>query len=321
MEYSTESLCRLFGHSRQSYYQNQRRSYRRAVHEEFVLHKVHEIRRDFPRMGSRKMLSMLHSDMQSMDISIGRDAFFDLMSENGLLVKRQRNGRKTTNSFHRFHKYPNLIKGYVPTSPNRLWVSDITYVNIGQRFGYLSLITDAYSHKIVGWNLSHTLSAESPLRALDCALLGLSAEATKGLIHHSDRGVQYCSDDYVKRLIDHKMSISMTESGDPRDNAVAERVNGILKTEWLNDCLPDKWSDAKSYIAKVVDLYNTERPHLSISNLTPAKVHTTKIEVKRMWKNYYKKRQGNEKIATLPNVDSKPITVNPVTDDFSAVNP
>ncbi len=167
---------------------------------------------------------------------IGRDGFFDLLGEYGLLVrKRKRRGCITTLSRHRYKKYPNIIRGFIPTGPNQLWVSDITYIHVENGFAYLSLITDAYSRKIVGFCLSETLSSNGPLKALKMALA--ENENRKGLIYHSDRGVQYCCDEYVKQLLDKEIKISMTQNGDPLENAIAERVNGILKTELLEECL------------------------------------------------------------------------------------
>ncbi|KAA6330931.1 hypothetical protein EZS27_020411 [termite gut metagenome] len=167
-----------------------------------------------------------------MNISIGRDAFIELLYRNFMLVRRIRNKRKTTFSNHWMHKYPNLIKNYHPMSSNQLWVSDITYIETCQGFAYLCLITDAYSHKIVGWNLSPTLRSNNACEALKMALKTLPENHT-GLIHHSDRGVQYCCSPYVRMLDKHTIRISMTESGDPLENAIAERINGILKTEWI----------------------------------------------------------------------------------------
>jgi putative transposase len=169
---------------------------------------------------------------------IGRDAMFDLLSEHGLLItKRKRRGFITTLSKHRFKKYPNIIRDFIPVAPNQLWVSDITYIHLANGFAYLSLITDAYSRKIVGFFLSRDLSAQGPLNALKMALAGNPNR--NGLIHHSDRGVQYCCDAYVKLLLVRKIKISMTQNGDPLENAIAERVNGILKQELLEEMFTD----------------------------------------------------------------------------------
>jgi transposase InsO family protein len=236
-----------------------------------------------------------------MDVHIGRDAFYELLYRNFLLVRRIRNKRKTTYSDHWIHKYPNLIDGYTPDAPNRLWVSDITYIEMNSRFSYLSLVTDAYSHKIVGWNLARTLRSCDTVAALKMALSGLKGKHPE-LVHHSDRGSQYCCGSYVKMLTCRKIQISMTQSGDPRENAIAERMNGILKTEWLYDREPGAWQDTVSFVGRIIDLYNHQRPHQSIGYMVPAIVHQTGMKTERMWKNYYRKRDLSEEGNVTENV-------------------
>ena len=248
-----------------------------------------------PRMGAKKLHIKLTPKLCAMNINIGRDAFASLLSENNMLIKRKRSRCRTTFSRHRFYKYPNLIRGLVPTAPNQLWVSDITYVAVGNGFIYLSLITDAYSHKIVGWNLAQDLGAANALKALKGALKALPRGIAP--IHHSDRGVQYCCDDYVSELEKYKLPISMTENGDPLENAIAERVNGILKTEWIYDAHFGSFAEAKTYVKRIIGLYNSERPHQSISYLTPNVVHNAEVNQieeapQRKWKNYYPKRNA-----------------------------
>ncbi len=219
------------------------------------------------------------------DFQIGRDAMFDLLSERGLLVrKRRRSGCVTTFSKHRFKKYPNIIRDFIPIAPNQLWVSDITYIHLTDGFAYLSLITDAYSRKIVGFYLSKDLSARGPLNALKMAIK--TNPAVTGLIHHSDRGVQYCCDAYVKLLTDEKIKISMTENGDPLENAIAERVNGILKQELLEEVFADL-SIASKDVAIACSTYNHIRPHGSIDDLKPAEAHLMTGRINKRWKNYY----------------------------------
>jgi putative transposase len=202
---------------------------------------------------------------------IGRDAMFNLLSKQGMLItKRKRRGCITTLSRHRFKKYPNIIRDFIPLAPNQLWVSDITYIHLSNGFGYLSLITDAYSRKIVGFYLSETLSAQGSLKALKMAIANNPNRA--GLIHHSDRGVQYCCDKYVKLLTDKGIKISMTENGDPLENAIAERVNGILKQELLEEVFPN-FKIAQEEIAIACSTYNHLRPHGSINNLKPMEAH------------------------------------------------
>lgn len=229
------------------------------------------------------------------NFQIGRDAMFDLLSERGLLVrKRKRSGCITTLSKHRFKKYPNIIRDFVPSAPNQLWVNDITYIHLADGFAYLSLITDAYSRKIVGFYLSKDLSARGPLNALKIAIK--TNHAITGLIHHSDRGVQYCCDTYVKLLTDEKIKISMTENGDPLENAIAERVNGILKQELLEEVFPD-FITASNHVAIACSTYNHIRPHGSIDDLKPAEAHQMTGTINKRWKNYYqinKKRKKQE---------------------------
>ncbi len=176
-----------------------------------------------------------------------------------------------------------------PTAPNQLWVSDITYWKINSTYVYISFITDAYSHKIVGYHVAESLASVETIKALKMALSDLRSESHFKLTHHSDRGVQYCHHEYVKLLQDNNIKISMTESGDPLENPIAERVNGIIKEEYLMDYSLNNIKEAKKILAFVVHLYNQERPHNSISNLVPNQVHENKLKTEKLWKNYYKK--------------------------------
>ena len=239
---------------------------------------------------------MLSDFIAEHQFSIGRDAFFDLLRENNLLV-RKRKGRKpqTTFSKHWYKKYDNLIIGFVPTAANQLWVSDITYVHLANEFAYLNLITDAYSRKIIGFYLCKDLSAKGTVQALRMALQGITKREKKSmrLIHHSDRGLQYCSNEYVNLLNDNFIDISMTQTGDPLDNALAERVNGILKDELLEEVYPD-FDRGQSAVALAISIYTYQRPHSSIDMLTPAKAHEKTGLLKRLWKNYYSIKTGKE---------------------------
>lgn len=203
------------------------------------------------------------------------------------MIRIRRRKAITTDSNHPYRKYPNLIKEFIPIAPNQLWVSDITYIIIGNGFGYLSLITDAFSRKIVGFCLHKTLAAQGTIIALKQALK--NNPNTKGLIHHSDRGVQYCCYEYVEILQKNRIKISMTEKGDPLENPIAERVNGILKTELLEEAYYS-FEQAKEGIAVAISTYNHLRPHNSIGDLTPFEVHSLNgtVKPKRLWKNYYK---------------------------------
>lgn len=276
----------MFGYTKQAYYKATRRQTQTELSEEIIMKILWEYRGEMEHLGGRK-LHLLVSRRLPDDLSMGRDAFFQLLRERGLL-QRIRRVPRTTNSYHHFHLYHNLIQDFEPTESNRLWVSDITYIRgPGNRFYYLSLITDCYSHMIVGWHLCKDLSTKGCIQALKMALKGLPANAS--LIHHSDRGIQYCSNEYVYMLKKHNIRISMTENGDPRENAVAERVNGILKKEWLNDKNFASITDAQEQIEKAIWTYNNIRPHYSIDFMTPKEAQEHKGKIRRRWKNYYKK--------------------------------
>lgn len=225
---------------------------------------------------------------------MGRDAFFELLRDNGLLVRRRRNRVRTTFSVHRFRKYPNLTGNLLIERPNQLWVSDITYIRIKEDFAYLSLVTDAYSRKIIGFCLSHDLSTDSCLSALRMALNNRLTD--QPLIHHSDRGTQYCSQAYTQLLKQKGIGISMTQSGNPRDNAIAERVNGILKQELLKESYQDLKS-AYREVKQAVSVYNQLRPHSSLDMLTPENAHHQTGLLKRRWRNYYPQNKNEVHIS------------------------
>lgn len=230
---------------------------------------------------------LLSGFLKEHRIKMGRDALFRLLGENHLLIRKRRIRAQTTFSRHWFQKYPNLIKGYEPSGANQLWVSDITYICLDNQFAYLSLVTDAYSRKVVGFYLSRSLDNKGCINALKMALD--SCPDCSSLIHHSDRGSQYCSFAYVDLLKAHNIKISMTEKGDPRENAIAERINGILKEELLQQQYVDIMP-AQADVAKAIVTYNTLRPHSSCDMLTPHLAHSQSGKLKRHWKNYYKKR-------------------------------
>lgn len=277
------SVCRLFGVSRQSFYQHQKWEGRQALEHEMVLKTVKEVRKEQPRVGVRKLCLHLVEPLLRHGISIGRDALFDLLREQGMLVRRRKRKHITTDSNHPYRKYPNLIRDFIPLRAGELWVSDITYIDTAEGFFYLSLITDVYSHKIVGWSLSQTLETNGPLQALNMAL---AQRTTKHpLIHHSDRGVQYCSYDYIN-LLNHpknQIIISMTQNGDPYENAIAERVNGILKGEFLPKVLHSK-QQALELIKKAIKTYNEVRLHSSVNFMTPQKAHLYEGVLTKKWK-------------------------------------
>lgn len=288
---SLSRICRLFGITRQAYYQHLDQTIDVELEHELIIQQVIIIRKQHPRIGTRKLYVMLEEFMFRHQIKMGRDALFDLLSAHQLLIRRRRRTVKTTQSHHWLKKYPNLIKGFVPNRPDELYVSDITYWQIESGDLYISLITDAYSHKIVGYHVSESLEAEGCVQALKMALSNLKSPHLS-LIHHSDRGVQYCSSKYVRLLKEYDVQISMTENGDPLENAVAERVNGIVKQEYLECHEVRTINEAKVLLEQVVIRYNQQRPHMSIGNLVPEKVHNHSLEKgERKWKNYYREKQ------------------------------
>ena len=293
-------FCRLLGISRQAYYQHfwqerTRHLEQELVLKELVLKEVKRIRTNHPYLGTRKLYQLLQSFLTEHQFKMGRDALFDLLAAHDLLIRRKKRRIYTTNSFHWLKKYPNLIEDFIPEAINQLWVSDITYWQTKEQPVYISFITDAYSHKIVGYQVAETLEAVASVQALKMALADLKGPAAH-LIHHSDRGVQYCSQPYINLLEEHLIKISMTQTGDPLDNAIAERVNGIIKNEYLCSYQVNDIKQAKQVLDLVIQLYNEERPHLSIGNLTPQHVHASNIKTERLWKNYYNK---NTKLVNL----------------------
>ena len=286
-------LCGWFGVTRQAYYKNNWEGVTITLEEELIIQQVKAIRKNHRVMGGRKLYDLLRPFIAEHQIKLGRDALFKILSANGLLVRKRKSRVRTTNSYHWMRRYPNIIKGVVPTAPNQLWVSDITYWKIrNNQHLYISFITDAYSHQIVGYHVAETLATIETIQALNMALSTLKNTSELNLIHHSDRGLQYCSNTYVSLLKKRNIQISMTESGDPLDNAIAERINGIIKEEYLLNHVVKNLKQAKQLLKSVINLYNNERPHMSIGNLTPNTIHYSQnpIETKKLWKNYYQKR-------------------------------
>jgi putative transposase len=246
-----------------------------------------------PRIGTRKLYHMLAGTLKEHNICIGRDKLFDLLEEYGMLVRRRKRKKVcTTDSNHPFRKYPNLTRELHVLRPNQLWVSDITYIRITDGFCYLSLVTDAYSRKIVGHCLYPTLQKEGPLKALQQALAARST-SVHALMHHSDRGRQYCCDVYVNVLVDSQVIISMTEKGDPYENALAERVNGILKDEFLLDRKFADYENATGAVNIAVSTYNTLRPHASCNYQTPDQAHQQQGPLPMRWKKRERKEVIN----------------------------
>lgn len=278
-------LCGLLGRSRQAYYGQFRECEKEAIGAYLVLTEVSRIRNFQKRIGGRKLHHMLRGFMEEHSLMMGRDGFFDLLRDHSLLVRKRRSRKpRTTYSGYWMKRHPNLAKEFIPVAANQLWVSDITYVRLKEGFCYLSLVTDAYSRKIVGYCLGRDLTARWSVGALKMAL-ALNRE-TDGLIHHSDRGLQYYSNRYMKILKGRAVRVSMSEKSDPLENAIAERVNGILKDELLEKQFPS-FAQAQEEVAKAVSTYNNLRPHLSIDMLTPAEAHLRYGSLKKRWKNYY----------------------------------
>lgn len=248
-----------------------------------VLKLVGEIRQDLPRAGVPKLHFMLREKLAAHGIKMGRDALYQLLGEHGCLLRYRRRKPYTTDSNHPYKKYPNLIREikYL-THPGQLWVSDITYIRLKEKFCYLSIVTDAYSHKIIGHCLHPTLHSDGPVNAL---LMAVKSKRGQSLIHHSDRGSQYCCADYVKMLEHYHIQISMTEKGDPYENAIAERVNGILKTEFLLDKTFSSFIEAEQEVQDAVKKYNHIRPHDSCDKLTPVQAHERNGFLNKRWKS------------------------------------
>jgi len=264
---SKSDICQCFGLKRDAYYKYQKRCHQRQSAALTVMELVKQERKDQPRVGTRKLYEFLHTSFESKGIKVGRDSLFGILRTHNMLVKRKKSYCKTTNSYHHFHKYSNLIKDIEVTKPNQVWVSDITYIRTIKGFCYLALITDLYSRRIVGFDISDSLELTGCLRAFKMALK--QARPTAGLIHHSDRGVQYCSHQYVDELKKRKIKISMTEENHCYENAIAERVNGILKDEfYLDQCF---FSTSHACIASInaIQVYNSKRLHLSLGYKTP----------------------------------------------------
>ncbi len=288
-------LCSWFGVTRQAFYQNKLRVLQTATEQEILILQIQGIRENHKHLGGRKLFGKLRGFMDDHQIKMGRDAFFDLLRSGGLLVRRRKRYHVTTDSNHWMRKYPNLIRDMEPTGPNQIWVSDITYWKTKGGHYYISFITDAYSRKIVGYQVAQTMEAMESINALKMALKGLGPGVFV-LIHHSDRGSQYCSSGYVELLRKNNIQISMTEKGDPLENAIAERLNGIIKGEYLIDYQINNLEEAKTLLESVVGLYNEDRPHSSVGNMVPSQVHNGSLdrEVRRLWKNYYRKQEISE---------------------------
>lgn len=287
-------LCGLFGKTRHAYYDHLWRDRQGSIRDEVIIQLVVQIRKPLPRLGTRKLLYLLQPELESHGISIGRDCLFELLDAHQLLIRGRRKKVFTTDSRHWMHKYANLVKEMDLVRPEQLWVSDITYIRLQNQWGYLSLITDAFSRKIMGYCFRLDMLALGPVAALQMALRARSYSA--GLTHHSDRGAQYCSKDYVGLLQREQIAISMTERGDPYENALAERMNGIIKGEFNLYSSPVNFKQTCNNIASSIKAYNELRPHGSCDYLTPCQAHQQRNVLNKRWKQYPGKWQRQREL-------------------------
>ena len=281
---SVSYACKLFGYDRQVYYRAKERVVKNKKRAELVVGLVAIKRRRMPKSGGRKLYHLLRLELNKM--GIGRDKFFDILRANHLLIKPKRQYHITTNSHHRFRKHENLVEELQITRPEQVWVSDITYIGDRNSPKYLALVTDSYSKKIMGYDVSESLSVDGSVRALNMAIKNRKYRQLK-LIHHSDRGLQYCSDKYQEVLSKNDIQCSMTEQYDPYQNATAERVNGILKQEFILGIKVKDLDLMRKLIDQSIRIYNNERPHLSCKMHTPQQMHR---QNKIVIKTYKRKR-------------------------------
>jgi len=269
--YSLSELSFEYDLTRDAYYKYQKRFLKQEEAKQKVISLVENRRNILPREGCRKLHNALEQDFENQNLKIGRDKLFEILRDENMLVMRKKTSFKTTNSYHHFHKYGNLIKDLDINQINQVWVSDITYIRTVNGFCYLALITDVFSRKIVGYDISDSLELSGCLRAFQRAQR--AARPAAGLIHHSDRGVQYCSHTYVNALKKHGIKLSMTEENHCYENAIAERVNGILKDEFYLDQTFFDVAHAKRATKNAIKLYNEVRLHLSLNYRTPENVY------------------------------------------------
>jgi transposase InsO family protein len=265
---------------------------RKLAEEAFCVEFIKGVRQKNRGIGGGKLWQMYKREFGDAH-SVGYNRFYDIIEKYGLKVRKKKRRAKTTDSEHGLPLYPNLVKDLIPLRPNQLWVSDITYMVVylnaetGEYdFCYLSLVTDYYTKEIIGWCVGETLEAKFAIEALNMALSRLNGNPAKDLIHHSDRGVQYASFDYTDILKENNIKISMTECGDPKDNAVAERVNGIIKNELLMGMSFFSIDEVRRALKVAIDFYNNERPHMSLDWKTPAEAALCTGELQKKWKSY-----------------------------------
>lgn len=298
-------LTELLGYSKQAYYKQIEREEKKGINENLIVELIKSKRKLWKKGSGRNLLASLSNDFSKHNINIGRDKFFNLLRKNDLLIKKKQRKTRTTNSYHHFHKYPNIIKDLKVTRVNQVIVTDITYLYLRECdcFAYLFLVTDLFSRKILGYNVSNNLSAKSGIKALRMALKNMSD--TNDSIHHSDRGIQYCSHKYTQILKDNNIKISMTENSDPLENAVAERINKTIKEEFTEEKQISftNFKEAKIIISQIVAFYNNERPHRSLEMYTPSVAYEINRDLKRKWKAYYKNYSTSRDISILSLVE------------------
>ena len=295
-QYQVEVLCKLFGVSKQAYYKHdENRLLQKVAQEKFVVSYIKDVRKKDPGIGGKKLWFMYKREFKD-NAPLGRDRFEDIVDAYGLKVRQRIRKPRTTDSTHGLPVYPNLVKEFIPLAPNQMWVSDITYIPIWTDdehyiFCYLSLILDAYTEEVVGWHVGETLETEHPIEALMIALKRLDCVSKENisLIHHSDRGCQYASAKYVGILRNHGIRISMTECGDPKDNAQAERINNTMKNELLKDMRFSNINQVVKAVGNAVKFYNEERPHMSIDMMTPREAAQCTGEIPKKWTSFREK--------------------------------
>jgi len=301
-------LCSLLGFSRQAFYKSIKSKDIRVAFHSIVADLIIDIRNKIgnQKLGTRKLLPLVNEQLEKQGLSIGRDQLFDVMDVYGLKVRyRKRRKPRTTDNTHGFKRYPNLIKAKELSSPEQVVVSDITYIRVKEKFMYLSLITDGYSRKIMGYCLHDNLSTEGPLKAL---LMAISSRVypTSKLIHHSDQGVQYCSHEYINTLKTNGIAISMAYKGSPHENALAERVNGILKQEYDLKKTIESAGKATEMVTIAIDSYNNRRPHNSLLGMTPEQAHCSD-EVMDILKTSQASKKP--KVSNIPTTSSSSVVI------------
>jgi transposase InsO family protein len=284
-------LCKWFGISRQAFYKKVGTLKKKRKETEIIVQMVKQERKSHSRLGGKKVYKNLQRTIHANGLKCGRDKFLKILREEDLLIKTKRKYVQTTQSYHRFRKHPNLIKDLNITRSEQVWVSDITYIKTQEGFMYLFLITDAYSKQIMGYELSDNMKVINSIKALEMAIRNRKYP-DRALIHHSDRGLQYCHPDYIELLEKNQIKVSMTTKHDPYENAVAERINGILKNEYLTEGYFLDLKDAQREVAQAIWMYNHKRPHYSCKFQTPSEAHHNEgFEIKKWPSKFSKLKQ------------------------------